>query len=99
MYFPQTKQCGRYYRSQKVPLIAVFRCWLIYKNAREPDYQNSVKQTLELAIAKISSSTGPYLGLVKKTVAVNTSLCKELSAYCCLARILKPGLNSCGTVK
>lgn len=97
--FPQTKGCRKCYRSQTVPVIAVFRYWLTYENAREPDYQNSVKQTLELAIAKISSSTCPYPGLVKKTVAVNISLWKKLSAYYFLARILEPGFNSCGTVK
>lgn len=66
MYFPQTEECGKCYRSQTVPLMAVFRCWFTYENARESDYQNSVKQTLELANAKISSSTCPYLGVVKK---------------------------------
>lgn len=35
-----------------------------YENAREPDYQNSGKETLELAIVKVSSSTSPYLGFV-----------------------------------
>lgn len=58
-----------------------------------------MKQTLELVIAKISSSTCPYLGLVIKTVTVKTSLRKKLSACYFLARILEPGLNSCGTVE
>lgn len=100
MYFPQTKGCGKCYRPQTVPLIGVFRCWFTYEKAREPDNQNSVKQTLELANANVSSSTCAYLGLVKKrTVAVNASLCKKLSAYYYLPRILEPGLSSCGTVK
>lgn len=98
-YFPQTKEGRRCYRIKTVPFIAVFRWWFTNENARESDYQNSVKQNLELAISKVSSSTCPYLDLVKKPVAVNTSLCKKLPAYYFFARILEPGLNSCGTVK
>lgn len=98
-YFPQTKECGRCYRSHTVPLIAVFKCWFTYENAGESDYQNSIQQTLELVIAKLSSSTCPYLSLVIKTVTVNASLHKKLSTCYFLARILEPGLNSCGTVE